>query len=107
MGMTRSDLISALAIRQNHLVLDDVALGAKCILELLSDTLAAGERVEIRGFGSFALRYRQPRFGRNPRTGERVSLPGRYAVHFKAGDRLRTGVSLESPSPDSDLNPVG
>jgi integration host factor subunit beta len=90
--VTRSELISAVASRQAHLVPADAAVGVKSLLALLSDALAEGQRVEIRGFGVFTLRYRPPRLGRNPKTGAQVSLPGRYALHFKPGDRLRSAV---------------
>src|SRR5690242_17728045 len=81
--VTRSELISVLASRQSHLAPADTALGVKSLLAMLTDALAGGERIEIRGFGVFTLRYRAPRLGRNPKTGARVSLPGRYALHFK------------------------
>ncbi len=90
--MNRADLIQCIARKQDRLPLADVEWAVKQILEYLSRTLADGERVEIRGFGSFALRYRGPRIGRNPRTGEVVSLTGKYVPHFKPGKRLRERV---------------
>ena len=65
------------------------------ILDHMSDALARGERIEIRGFGSFSLHYRAPRVGRNPKTGEPVSLPGKYVPHFKPGKELRERVNPE------------
>jgi integration host factor subunit beta len=64
----------------------------------MSDSLASGERIEIRGFGSFSLHYREPRLGRNPKTGDTVDLSGKYVPHFKPGkelrDRVNKGLSL-------------
>lgn len=91
--MTKSELITHLTKRQSHLSLADVNLATRHVLEMLSAALANGERIEIRGFGSFSVRYRQPRIGRNPRTGASVALSGRYAPHFKAGMELRSRVA--------------
>ena len=87
--MTRAELVKALANRQKHLAFDDIAMAVRSILDLLSSALASGERVEIRGFGSFTLRYRSPRIGRNPKTGAMISLPAKYVPHFKLGNHLR------------------
>jgi integration host factor subunit beta len=70
----------------------DVELGVKSILEQMSAALADGDRIEIRGFGSFSLHFRAPRMGRNPKTGEAVALPGKYVPHFKPGKALRERV---------------
>jgi Bacterial nucleoid DNA-binding protein len=70
----------------------DVEIAVKLILDRVSQSLAQGERVEIRGFGSFALRSRPPRVGRNPRTGEMVQVPAKRVPHFKAGKELRLRV---------------
>jgi len=91
--MTKSELIELLAEKQEHLPARDVELAVKTILELMSDALATGERVEVRGFGSFTLHFRQPRQGRNPKTGEQVTLPGRHVPHFKPGKELRLMVN--------------
>lgn len=91
--MTKSELIETLAQRQPHLKADDVDLGVKTLLDQMSDALAAGERIEIRGFGSFSLHFRPPRVGRNPKTGESVALPGKYVPHFKPGKELRERVN--------------
>lgn len=96
--MTRSDLIVRLAELHPQLLTKDAELSVKVILDTLSATLARGERVEIRGFGSFALNYRPPRQGRNPKTGEKVKVPAKYVPHFKAGKELRERVSLEESS---------
>ena len=76
--MTKSELIDRLADVQQHLAHMDVELGVKSILEQMSASLSGGERIEIRGFGSFSLHYRAPRMGRNPKTGEAVALPGKH-----------------------------
>ncbi|MEW9623297.1 integration host factor subunit beta [Rhodanobacter geophilus] len=92
--MTKSELIEALARRQTHLAFTDVELAVKSVIEQMSLALAQGERIEVRGFGSFALHYRPPRMGRNPKTGESVALPGKHVPHFKPGKELRERVNL-------------
>lgn len=96
--MTKSELIDLLAASQTHLAYKDVELAVKCILEHLGDALVGGERIEIRGFGSFSLHYRPPRVGRNPKTGDKVELASKYVPHFKAGKELRDRVNLADPS---------
>jgi integration host factor subunit beta len=91
--MTKSELIEQIAERQTQLSLKDVELAVKTIIEQMSQTLAAGERIEIRGFGSFSLHYREPRQGRNPKTGETVELSGKYVPHFKPGKEMRERVN--------------
>ncbi|WP_089724277.1 integration host factor subunit beta [Candidatus Thiosymbion oneisti] len=92
--MTKSELIELLADEQaHHLVYRDVELTVRCILEQMSSTLAAGGRIEIRGFGSFCLHYRPPRIGRNPKTGGPVALAGKHVPHFKPGKELRDRVN--------------
>jgi integration host factor subunit beta len=91
--MTKSELIEILARKQSHLAYKDVELSVKTMLEHLSHALATGDRIEIRGFGSFSLHFRPPRVGRNPKTGETVSLPGKYVPHFKPGKELRERVN--------------
>ena len=93
LDMTKSELIEALARRQTHLAFHDVELSVKELLEQISQELARGERIEIRGFGSFSLHYRPPRIGRNPKTGDSVALPGKYVPHFKPGKELRERVN--------------
>jgi len=92
-AMTKSELIEIIARKQKHLPAKDVELAVKHSLELMSSSLAAGERIEIRGFGSFSLHYRPPRMGRNPKTGEAVALSGKYVPHFKPGKDLRERVN--------------
>lgn len=91
--MTRSELIDLMASRQDQLSPKDVELAVKLIIDLMAETLAAGERIEIRGFGSFSLHYREPRRGRNPKTGDAVQLEGKHVPHFKPGKELRERVN--------------
>ena len=91
--MTKSELIELIAARQSQLSSKDVELAVKTIIEHMAQTLATGERIEIRGFGSFSLHYRAPRIGRNPKTGESVGLSGKYVPHFKPGKELRERVN--------------
>ncbi|MEQ8514446.1 MAG: integration host factor subunit beta [Chromatocurvus sp.] len=92
--MTKSELIEAIAARQTQLSTKDVELAIKTILEHMSESLSSGGRIEIRGFGSFSLHYREPRRGRNPKTGDTVQLTGKYVPHFKPGKELRERVNL-------------
>ena len=96
--MTKSELIEIITAKQKHLPAKDVELALKQILEIMSDALAQGERIEIRGFGSFALNYRPPRVGRNPKSGDRVQVPAKHVPHFKAGKELRERVDGHEPS---------
>jgi len=91
--MTKSELIELISAKQTQLSAKDVELAVKTLIEQMSETLAAGERIEIRGFGSFSLHYRAPRIGRNPKTGESVGLAGKYVPHFKPGKELRERVN--------------
>ena len=93
--MTKSELIEALARRQTHLAFADVEMAVKSVIEQMSQALAQGERIEVRGFGSFALHYRPARMGRNPKSGEAVALPGKHVPHFKPGKELRERVNLD------------
>ncbi len=92
-AVTKSELIEALAQKQGHLGYKDVELAVKSLIEKMSDALSEGERIEIRGFGSFSLHYRPPRMGRNPKTGDTVSLPSKHVPHFKPGKKLREDVN--------------
>jgi integration host factor subunit beta len=94
--MTRTDLIDRLTDGQPHLSQEDVELAVKTILDQMSEVLAQGERIEIRGFGAFSLRRRESRVGRNPRTGELVVLPERHVPHFKPGKELRERVDFNA-----------
>lgn len=91
--MTKSELIEALAQKQSQLAYKDVELAVKTMLDHMASTLASGERIEIRGFGSFSLHFRPPRTGRNPKTGDTVTLASKYVPHFKPGKELRERVN--------------
>ncbi|GAA5008638.1 integration host factor subunit beta [Pseudoluteimonas lycopersici] len=95
--MTKSELIEILSQRQVHLKADDVDLAVKSLLEMMGGALATGERIEVRGFGSFSLHFRPPRTGRNPKTGDAVALSGKHVPHFKPGKELRERVSSVVP----------
>ena len=80
------------AARFPQLVAKDADFAVKVILDALTDSLARSDRIEIRGFGSFALNYRPPRLGRNPKSGDKVQVPAKYVPHFKPGKELRERV---------------
>ncbi|RMD71123.1 MAG: integration host factor subunit beta [Gammaproteobacteria bacterium] len=90
--MTRSELIQHLAEKLKQLPQRDVELAVKTLIDRMAQSLAQGERIEIRGFGSFSLHYRPPRTARNPKTGDAVPLSGKYVPHFKPGKALRERV---------------
>ncbi|WP_150539117.1 integration host factor subunit beta [Actinobacillus vicugnae] len=92
--MTKSELIDNLVSLNPTLQVKSVEDGVKELLEQIMLSLEQGERVEVRGFGSFSLHYRQPRLGRNPKTGESVKLDAKYVPHFKAGKDLKERVDL-------------
>lgn len=90
--MTRSDLVELLAERFPGLTQKDADAAARALLQAMSDALEQGQRIEIRGFGSFGVTRRNPRLGRNPRTGQSVAIPERRVPHFKPGKALRDAV---------------
>lgn len=90
--MTRSDLVEELAARFTQLPYRDTELAVKTILDAMSDALVRGNRIEIRGFGSFSVNQRPPRIGRNPRSGASVAIPAKRVPHFKPGKALREAV---------------
>ena len=96
--MTKSELIERIVTQQGLLSSKDVELAIKTMLEQMAQALATGDRIEIRGFGSFSISRRPPRMGRNPRTGERVQIPERRVPHFKPGKALREAVGAEPPA---------
>jgi len=91
--MTKSEIINILSRKQSHLSSKDIELSVKILLDQISDTLTAGERIEIRGFGSFSLHHRTARKGRNPKTGEQVQLSPKHVPHFKPGKEMRERVN--------------
>jgi len=90
--MTKSELIARLATRFPQLVAKDADYAVKMILDEMTEALVRGDRIEIRGFGSFSLNHRPPRVGRNPKSGEKVMVPEKRVPHFKAGKELRERV---------------
>jgi len=90
--ITRSELIESLVEKQPHLAHKDVELAVKTMLERMADAFEEGERIEIRGFGSFSLHYRPARVGRNPKTGQSVSVEDKFSPHFKPGKELKERV---------------
>src|SRR5688572_2182159 len=94
-AMTKSELIDRRAAQFAQLVAKDAELAVKIILDAMAESLAKGERIEIRGFGSFGLNYRPPRTRRNPKSGEKVLVPQKHVPHFKAGKELRERVDFK------------
>lgn len=90
--MTKSELIAKLAERYPQLVSKDIEVVVKAILDAMTMTLVNGQRIEIRGFGSFGINHRPPRTGRNPKSGEMVPVPAKCVPHFKPGRELRERV---------------
>ncbi len=93
--MTRSQLIQRLAQQYPYLVHDEVERIVKTIFENISEALARGERVELRGFGVFTVKEYAPRVGRNPRTGEAVQVPAMRRPNFKSGLELRRRINAK------------
>ena len=91
--MVKSELVRALNEKLPELQVKDVELALNCILRQLADAIVQGERIEIRGFGSFNLHHRPPRIARNPKTGEAINLPAKVALHFKPGKEMRDRVN--------------
>ena len=94
--MTKSELIERISAQQTQLPPKDVELAVKMIIEYMAQSLALGERIEIRGFGSFSLHYREPRRGRNPKTGDAVDLSGKHVPYFKPGKEMRERVNMNA-----------
>ena len=94
--MIKSEIIESLASKLPYLAFKDAKLAVKLILEHMTNALSSGERIEIRGFGSFAMHYRPARVGRNPKSGEVVSVPEKFVIRFKSGKELRERVAEKS-----------
>tara|TARA_Y100000590_G_scaffold100187_1_gene113861 strand:- start:956 stop:1243 length:288 start_codon:yes stop_codon:yes gene_type:complete len=92
MSINKKDLIEIIAKEQDQLPYRDIELSVKTIIESMVNSLKKGQRIEIRGFGSFSLRYRKPRVGRNPKSGQSVNIEERYVPHFKPGKNLKERV---------------
>ncbi len=91
-SVTKAEVIDRLAKKFPDIQIRDVKSAVEIMLEHITQTLTCGERVEIRGFGSFSLHYHPPHLGHNPKTGERVMLPGKYYARFRPGKALREKV---------------
>jgi integration host factor subunit beta len=91
--LNKSDLIEALAKKLPNLAARDVEVIVNTIFDSMTESLAGGDRIEIRGFGSFEVRVRKPRIGRNPKTGQSVSVGQRRVPFFKVGKELRERVN--------------
>ena len=94
--MIKSELIQALKNKFPELQERDVALAVNCILKQMTEALAQGQRIEIRGFGSFDCWHKSPRLTRNPKTGATVNSPAKVTVHFKPGNDMRDRVNAGS-----------
>lgn len=90
--MTKSELVELMLSKQSNYPSSDVKEAINIVLDSMTQSLALGRRVEVRGFGSFSLRYRKGRVGRNPKTGEKVQLDSKFVPHFKPGKALRARV---------------
>ena len=95
--MTKAELMLRLAElvaaqKGTQLVAKDVEHSVKVLVDTMTRSLAKGQRIEIRGFGSFDLNHRPARVGRNPKTGDKVEVPEKYVPHFKPGKELRERV---------------
>jgi integration host factor subunit beta len=95
--MLRSDLIKRIAERNPHLYERDAEKIVSAIIDKIADALVAGDRVELRGFGSFSVRRRKPRDGRNPKTGEPVSVPEKFVPFFKTGREFARNLNVDDP----------
>jgi integration host factor subunit beta len=103
--MTKSELIARLAARYPQLVAKDAEYAVKMILDAMTQSLVTGQRIEIRGFGSFGLNHRPARVGRNPKSGEKVFVPEKFVPHFKAGKELRERVDGEIAAAPAAASP--
>jgi len=91
--MVKSELIQVIASKQPNLTKEDVGAAVNCIFNRINEELGRGGRIEIRGFGTFSIRQHAAKMGRNPKTGEKVSVPRKNSVHFKPGGKLRERVN--------------
>ena len=99
MALVKSELINLIAKKQHTLPAKDIELGINQMIECMSNALSRGDRIEIRGFGSFTLHYRPPRNAHNPKTGEKVATLAKYTPHFKPGKELRDRVNQHYGEP--------
>lgn len=92
--MIKSELISNIAQQMTDLPEYQIADAVNCVVDLLGEALSDNQRIEIRGFGSFALRHRKPRQAHNPKTGEKLMTQDKHSAHFKPGKELRDRVNV-------------
>ena len=93
MKINKKELIEKISKNQDQLPHRDIELAVKTVINCMTKALSVGERIEIRGFGSFSLRYRKPRVGRNPKSCMSVKINERYVPHFKPGKNLKKRVN--------------
>ena len=101
MAINKKQLVDLISSKQDQLSHKDIELSVKAIFKSMSESLKNGNRIEIRGFGSFALRFRKSRTGRNPKSGESVNIQNRYVPHFKPGKEFRESVKHSGNNIDS------
>ena len=89
----KSELVTAIAQHHSHMLEKDVELSINRLIDYLCDALAQGERIEVRGFGSFTLHHRPPRQAHNPKTGKKLVTESKYTPHFKPGKELKDRVN--------------
>jgi integration host factor beta subunit len=97
--MTKSDLVSAVADRMSHISKKDTETIVHSVFESMAEALKRGERIEIRGFGSFQVKVRESREGRNPKTGQLVKIPTKRTPFFKVGKELKERVDYKAGEP--------
>lgn len=102
--LTKADLVRTMAVKQQDMSVKNIELAVRILVEQLGNSLQSGKRVEIRGFGSFSLRYRAARKARNPKTGEFLFTKDKYTVHFKPGKELREKVNETNMEVSSKCN---
>lgn len=103
--MTRWDLIQILADRNPHLFVKDIKVIVNCFFDAITEALKRGDRVELRGFGTFSVKQRAPRSARNPKTGEAVQVGDKFHPFFKTGKELKIQLNLSHDTEsDSDYN---
>ncbi|HVY53565.1 MAG TPA: integration host factor subunit beta [Gammaproteobacteria bacterium] len=100
--LIKSQLIAELSKQLSYIPEKDIMLGVNQILNIMGDALSNGDRIEIRGFGSFSLHYRPPRKAHNPKTGEKLMTEPKYAAHFKPGKELRDKINANKHLPLQD-----
>lgn len=104
--MTRSELIQLLAEKQPDISFKEMEKIVKTVFEFMGEALGKGDRIEVRGFGSFSIRYRAPRMARNPKTGEKIEKTGKFTPYYRPGKELRERVNaMAAEFPLSESNP--